>query len=109
MDYVIKSSVDENLNCWQVSLHGEIDIFSSSNMQSELLSLVDKNNIDLRINCIDLTFIDSTTLGSLVSVQKEVAKYDGFIYLYNVHPNILKLLTITNLNKVFKIVGDYNE
>ncbi|MDR2904203.1 MAG: STAS domain-containing protein, partial [Clostridiales bacterium] len=88
---------------------GEIDIFNSNNFKEKLLALAAENPRDLRIDCANLKYMDSTALGALVAVLKNVKLYDGTVFLSNLKPNLTKLFKITNLDKVFIIEGDTND
>ncbi len=109
MDYILEHSFDDAKNCWIVNISGEIDIFNSSQMKLSLLELVNEKNVDVYINCRDLLYIDSTALGALVAVLKNVKVYEGEIHLINVKPSVAKIFRITNLDKVFMIEGELNE
>ena len=101
MDFNIESTFEND--CWHVELSGEIDIYNSADLKTKLKSLVDEKATDLRINCKNLVYIDSTGLGALVGVLKHVKSHNKEMYLINVKANILKLFRITNLDNVFII------
>jgi anti-sigma B factor antagonist len=109
MDYALESYLDEESNCWLVKLSGEIDIFNSNDMKSKMLALFKERPLDIKINCSELEFIDSTTLGCLVSIHKNVKSNNHSVHLIDLRPNLQKLFKITNLDKVFKIEGDFHE
>ena len=109
MDYGISHEFCEANNCWEVKLSGEFDIFNSTNLKSELGQLTEQKNVDLVLDCAELDYMDSTAIGSLVSVLKNVKTYGGKVVLKNLKPNLLKLFRITSLNKVFEIEGEPNE
>ncbi len=106
MDFIIKQEFSKENNRWEVELAGEIDIFKSAEFKDALLGLIAKNQSDLRLDCKNLEYIDSTGLGALVTVLKKVKDYGGHIYLVNMKQNSFKLFKITNLDKVFIIEGD---
>jgi anti-sigma B factor antagonist len=97
---------DEADNCWFVSVVGEIDIYNANDLKESLLSLINEKNADVYVDCSELRFIDSTGLGSLVSVLKTVKGYGGSVVLANVRKTIAKLFRITNLDKAFVIAPD---
>ena len=88
---------------WQVSLIGEIDIFNSADMKKQLTQLMEEHSADVHVDCKNLEYIDSTGLGALVGVLKNVKSHGKEMSLSEVRPNILKLFRITNLDKVFII------
>lgn len=109
MDYSLTTEYNNNMNRWDVKISGEVDIFSCEEFKSTLLELIAEKKIDLQLDCKELVYIDSTTLGALVSIMKEAETYNGKVSLINVRPNIIRLFKITNLDKVFSIEGDDNE
>ena len=108
MDFSIKSKLNEENNYWEISVEGEIDIFNSSDFKTELLNLLSQKELDLKIDCTKLKYIDSTGLGALIPVLKKAKSFDKEVCLFNLKPNLIKLFKITNLDKVFKIEGDYD-
>lgn len=109
MDLAIKTNKNEQKDIWEVLVSGEIDIFNSQDFKSALLDLLEESAINLRINCQDLAYIDSTGLGSLIAILKKAKEKECEVFLTNVKPNLLKLFKITNLDKVFIIEGDDDE
>lgn len=109
MDYTFDSEFNDARNCWHIKVTGEIDIFNSNEFKASLLTLAGEHAGDLMIDCSELTYMDSTALGSLVAVLKNVKLYNGAIHLLRLKPNLTKLFKITNLDKVFMIEGDAND
>jgi anti-sigma B factor antagonist len=108
MDYALDAVFDEENKHWLVTISGEVDIFNSSEMKKKLTELINEKNTDLAIDCRFLEYIDSTALGALVGVLKNVKNYGGAMHLRNVKPSLSKLFKITNLDKVFIMDGDGN-
>ncbi len=109
MDYSFEKNFNSEKDLWEINVSGEIDIFNSNDFKNQLLEAVKENQKDLSINCEKLKYIDSTALGCLVAVLKNVKTYKGEVRLVNVKSNLLKLFKITNLDKVFIIEGVANE
>ena len=109
MDYTLDAVFDKEKKHWAVSIIGEVDIFNSADMKKSLTELIKQKNADIKLDCKSLNYIDSTALGALVGVLKNVKSYGGSIYLCNVKPNLNKLFKITNLDKVFIIEDDVCE
>ena len=109
MDQNITHEYDEEKKSWFVKLTGEFDIFNAASLKSELNGLADKTNADIVLECSELDYLDSTSIGSLVSVLKNVKSYGGRVIIRGLKQNLLKLFRITNLNKVFEIEGESDE
>ena len=71
--------------------------------------MIEEKNADVVLDCAQLTYMDSTSIGALVSVLKNVKIYGGTVVLHNLRPNLMKLFRITNLDKVFEIGGESGE
>jgi len=109
MDFSVKSKFNENENQWDVRVLGEIDVFNSEEFKKTLMSLIEEKKINISLECEELTYIDSTGLGSMVGVLKNVRQYDGDIIIKNLKPSLLKLFKITSLDRAFKIEVSDNE
>lgn len=84
-----------------INLIGEVDIYTSQSLKEKLYSVVDSLNMDLRIDCSKLNYIDSTGLGIFVGTLKKAKQNDKKIYVSNLKENIKKLFLITGLDKLF--------
>ncbi len=109
MDFSMTSKFSENPKCWLINIEGEVDIFNSAEMKTKLIELIEENPVDIRIECKNLSYIDSTGLGALIAVLKKTKEYEKSIYFQNLKPGLSKLFKITNLDKVFVIEGDLDE
>ncbi len=94
---------------WEASLSGEIDIFNSEDVKTELLNMIAQEEQNVCIDCKELVYIDSTGLSALVAMLKKVKSYSGDVTLKNLRPNVFKAIKITNLDKLFIIEGDADE
>ena len=105
----MSSNLDLSMECNHdqyvtVKLIGEIDISTVSELKDKLYHLVDENeDKNMRLDCEDLTYIDSTGLGALVGVLKKVKNNHKDIHIINMKNHIKKLFIITGLDKVFII------
>ncbi len=86
-----------------IYVSGEVDIYTSQGLKERLYSIVDSTQANLRIDCKELNYIDSTGLGIFVGALKKAKQLDKKIYITNLKDNIKKLFIITGLDKVFII------
>ncbi len=61
-------------------------------------------------NCLELdfstvTFLDSSGLGALISLQKTLRARNGTVRLLKPSPSVRQLLELTQLHRVFEIVN----
>lgn len=67
-----------------------------------LFDLVDNRAVDkLVIDFGSVSFLSSSMLGVLVSLQKKANAVDGKMILCGLRPSLMKIFTITRLEKIF--------
>lgn len=84
-----------------VYLLGEVDIYTSQSLKEKLYDMVDNVGKDLKIDCSQLNYLDSTGLGILVGALKKAKQNNLNIYMLNLKDSIKKLFIITGLDKLF--------
>jgi anti-sigma B factor antagonist len=87
----------------RIFINGEIDIYTAREFKEKLYNIVDSNQKDLKIDCRELNYIDSTGLGILVGALKKTKQNGNDIFVENLKDNIKKLFLITGLDKLFII------
>ena len=65
--------------------------------------MLEQQNTSIIINAEELEYLDSTGLGMLIGVLKRLKSDENDLVIVNAKPSILKLFTITGLNKVFTL------
>lgn len=103
MSLNIHSNYNQKDECWEVELVGEIDIHSKSHLKEVLLELDGKKSCDFLFHCESLDYIDSTGLGVLISFYKNVKEHEHQIAFTALKPSILKVFSLTGLDKIFSI------
>ena len=89
---------------WEVlAVRGEIDAYTSPRLRERLTELMDQGRYRLIVDLEGVEFMDSTGLGVLVSCLKRAKEHDGDLALVCTSPQILRVLAITGLDKVFQI------
>jgi anti-sigma B factor antagonist len=92
-----------------LEVKGEVDIYSAPRLRERLIELVEEGRTRVLVDLEGVGFMDSTGLGSLVSGLKRLRERDGELALVCTHEPVLKILTITGLDKVFSIHGSVEE
>ncbi len=85
-----------------------LDIEVASDFRAMLLSLIEQGHRRLVIDLSDVSFIDSSGLGALVSALKMLKRSDngGDVRLARVQAPVVSLLEIIRLNRVFTSYPD---
>ena len=78
----------------------------SSNLREGIREMVAKGNKKILLNLGDVTYIDSSGIGELVSGFTSVANAGGQLKLINLTKRVKDLLQITKLYTVFEVFDD---
>lgn len=74
----------------------------SKELRAKLADLVSAGQTKIVLNIGDVTYLDSSGLGELVSAYSSAANAGGKIKLLNLQPRIAELLKITHLANLFE-------
>jgi anti-sigma B factor antagonist len=84
-------------------LTGSLDIATSPTVRATLTSASERGDHKLIVDLTKVDFLDSTGLGALIGGQRRAKEFDGEIRLVAKEGQILRLLRITGLLKVFAV------
>ena len=86
-----------------VALEGEVDIYTSPQLQEALLAGIEDGASILIVDLARVTFIDSAALGILVGSAKRVRPQNGRLDIVCTNENVCRLFEITGLDHIFNI------
>lgn len=86
-----------------VYLSGDLDINTVRQFQDEVLKNYSQVDKDFVFDLKDLDYIDSTGLGAIITVYKEVNDKGNKLKVINAKKNVRKLFFITELDSLFEI------
>jgi anti-sigma B factor antagonist len=78
-------------------------IDEATELREKLNDLINKGEINFKLNFSKCVFVDSTGLGVLVSVYKKCMEKNGSFKLNSISPQVIKIFKLTRLDKVFQI------
>jgi anti-sigma B factor antagonist len=84
-------------------LSGSLDIATSPTVRAALTDASERGNHRLVVDLTNVEFLDSTGLGALIGAQRRAKEVDGDVRLVVKEGQILRLLRITGLLKVFNV------
>lgn len=96
-----RSIFDKKSNTWTVDVIGEIDVYTAKELKEELIRIYNEKQANITLNLDQLNYIDSTGLGVIIGTYGRMKENGNEISLIHPKQNILKLLTITGLDKIF--------
>lgn len=91
-----------------ISADGEIDLATVTTLRSAIAKAMKSGARHLTLNLDNVSYIDSSGLGTLIGTHKRIAAAGGTLTVRCSQPRVLRLLTITGLDRVLTIVQDEN-
>ncbi len=82
---------------------GEIDIYTTPRFKEAVSEAIDQNKPAIVINMAQVTYMDSSGFGTLLSATKRLRPLDGALYLSGCNEAIQRMLQITRLNTIFGV------
>jgi len=92
-----------------VVLAGEVDLYTAPRFKDVLLQAIDDGAGHVIVDLADVSFVDSTALGVLVSGGKRLQKSSGTLAIGCPDEKIRRILEITGLDTVFGVYGSRDE
>lgn len=80
---------------------GEIDVYTAPQFKDAVNSIINSGEKHLIINMADVTYMDSSGFGTLLSAVKRIRPQGGTVNLVKCNSAIDRILRITRLNTVF--------
>ena len=87
-------------------LKGRLDLANAGMLKSTVKSLLEQDKNKMHFNMLGVDFINSSGLGALVSMMKEVRVHKGRLTLSDLAPYVNEIFEITQLSNIFEIYGD---
>ncbi|MCK9223441.1 MAG: STAS domain-containing protein [Candidatus Muirbacterium halophilum] len=98
--------IDDNI---ELKLNDNINSETIDEFEKKIKSLVEDGFLKILLDFKDVEFISSQGLGILVINYKPVAEKGGYIALINLNDSITRVMEITRLDKVLKIIESIDE
>ena len=94
---------DLDVDFWEISVDGELDVSTADQFKEYLHKLIDKDIRNIKFDLADLKYIDSTGLGVIIGILKRIKVEGKEIYIKSPKDNVKKIFSITGLDKIFKM------
>jgi anti-sigma B factor antagonist len=86
-----------------IAISGEIDLQTAPALRGLVDEIVAKGQTSIVLDMTGVTFLDSSGLGALLGIRREVQAAGGTLALTDLQPPIRKILAITRLESAFEI------
>jgi anti-sigma B factor antagonist len=90
-------------------LSGSLDIATSPTVRASLLDASARGDHRLIVDLTNVDFLDSTGLGALIGAQRRAKEFAGEVRLVVKEGQIVRLLRITGLLKIFAVYSTLND
>lgn len=86
-----------------IRLEGEVDLYAAPELKDHVNGAIERGKTKLILDLSQATFIDSTTLGILVSGMKRLRPRGGMLAVLCPDPTMARIFDITGLNRMFSV------
>ena len=86
-----------------LSLTGRLDLNSSAKLKEEIKKFLNEGDLRIMLDLNQVDFINSSGLGTLVSILKDVRMLKGRMVLCNLANYVQEIFEITQLSHIFDI------
>lgn len=88
---------------------GEIDIYTTPQFKEAVAAAIDSGGSNVLINMSNVSYMDSSGFGTLLSATKRLRPLQGGLYLAGCNDSLTRMLQITRLNTVFGVYANEAE
>lgn len=106
-DLSIHVHVAEGMNVF--ALTGSMDLATSPTVRAALTEASERGDHKLIVDLSNVDFLDSTGLGALIGAQRRAREFDGDVRLVAKEGQIVRLLRITGLMRIFNVYPTLEE
>jgi len=92
-----------------LDVSGEIDLYNAPEIKDIIGNLIEEKKYNVIINLKEVTYIDSSGIGALISSLSNLKKYQGGLKIINVFASVKKVFELTKLTSFFDIYENEDE
>ncbi len=97
----IEFHTDEVNKTISFNIVGELDVHNVKGLKSSIMELLDNKNWTYVLDMKEVTYLDSSGLGMLVYLKKEIIKKEGKLQIINLNDPVLNVFKLTKLDDFF--------
>ena len=90
-------------NATVLDVSGEVDLHHSPKLLAKLTELIKRNHKNILLNFMDVSYIDSSGLASLIGAFQLLRTRGGQLRIFNISKPIHNVFAVARLDKVFAI------
>jgi anti-sigma B factor antagonist len=89
-----------------LDLEGEIDLYKSPEVRTEIGKLITKKNKSVAINFQKVSYIDSSGLATMIDAFQKIRAYGGKLALISLNKPVRSVFEVARLDKFFQIFDE---
>ena len=87
----------------------EVDLVSAAPLRDELLAAMTREGAHLVVDALDVTFMDSSGVNTLVRARERAERLGGSLHVVSTAPAVTRVLQITQLDRRLGLVASLEE
>lgn len=99
MNAIITTNADKA----SVTLNGRLDTTNVPEFEKQIVGLYDPSILSIEMDCTDFTYISSSGLRTLLTLQKSMTARGGALVLLNMRDEIREIFDMTGFSAIFSI------
>ncbi len=100
----IDCRIDKNAKTKTFVLEGELDVHNVKNLKSAVSeSLENENGWTYILDLGEVSYLDSSGLGMLVYIKKEIGHEEGNLKIINIQSQVFNVFKLTRLDEFFDL------
>lgn len=108
MTATVDVNIDQKDNYVIVTISGEVDLYSSPKVRKNIIALTSQKIPIIILNLIDVTYMDSSGVATLVESLQIIEKYNGKLLLCGLNSMVREVFELSRLDTVFSIYENLN-
>lgn len=84
-------------------VEGELDVHNAKNLKSEVVDAIELETWSYELDMEDVAYLDSSGLGMLVYLKKEIMRTNGKLIISKIKEPVLNVFKITKLDSFFEL------
>lgn len=92
-----------------LDIKGEIDLYNAPDIKDTIKNQIDAGKKKIIINLKDVSYIDSSGIGALISSLSNLKKVGGGLKIIHVYDSVKKVFELTKLTSFFEIFNNEDE
>jgi anti-sigma B factor antagonist len=97
----IECLIDNDKKVKTFKIEGELDVHHVKNLKSKIMDTVEEPSWTYVLDMNEVGYLDSSGLGMLVYLKKEIAKHEGELKIINLHEPVMNVFKLTKLDDFF--------